>query len=261
MPLSLPILTFHDIADRSSVISFPPQIFRRGMAKLHESGYRTLSLIDAANCLRNDQAFPARSLVITFDDGYGSVYEKAFPVLQRYGMSATVFLTVGKAENLDQRLSTLQGRAMLSWSSIREMLKHGMSFGAHTLTHPDLTHLSLDGITEEVLGSKDIIENALGTSVSSFTYPYGRYNNSVRAFVRQHFVCACSDRLGLIKTNSDLYALERVDSYYLRTDRLFNLTRTGILPWYIAARAVPRRLRRAIQFRQNFRIDQDSQGK
>ena len=58
MPLTLPILTFHDIAERSSVISFSPQIFRQGMTQLHESGYRTLSLIDAANCLRKNEAFP-----------------------------------------------------------------------------------------------------------------------------------------------------------------------------------------------------------
>src|SRR5262249_8041934 len=223
MALSLPILTFHDIANRSSVISFSPQIFRRGMAKLHESGYRTLSLGEAANCLRQNKPFPARSIVITFDDGYSSVYEEAFPILERYGMSATVFLAVGKKSpaRLDGNLPSLEGRSMLSWMSVQEMLKYGMVFGAHTMTHPDLTGLPLDRVKQEILVSKDIIENVLGTSVFSFAYPYGRYNDLTREIVKRNFSCACSDRLGLIRTGSDPYTLERVDSYYLRTDNLF----------------------------------------
>lgn len=247
MPPTLPILTFHDIAGHSSVISFSPHIFRQGMAQLHESGYRTLSLIEAAKCLRKNEPFPARSMVITFDDGYRSVYEEAFPVLQQYSMSATVFLTVGKRNvvNLEGNLPSLEGRSMLSWRSIREMHKCGMLFGAHTMTHPDLTHLPLNEVEEEILVSKEIIENALGISVSTFAYPYGRYNELVREVVKPNFTCACSDRLGLTKMGSDLYTLERVDSYYLRTDRLFSLTLTRLFPWYIRARSVPRYLRRA----------------
>jgi peptidoglycan/xylan/chitin deacetylase (PgdA/CDA1 family) len=248
VPLSLPILTFHDIDQRPSVISFPPQIFDRGIAKLHASGYRTLSLVEIADLLRKHEPFPARSISITFDDGCSSVYEEAFPVLTRYGMSATVFLTVGKtsATNLSGTLPSLEGRSMLSWPSIREMVKHGIVFGAHTLTHPDLTELSLDRVKQEIIVSKDIIENALGTSVSSFAYPYGCYNDLAREIVKQNFTCACSDKLDLITTASDLYALERVDSYYLRTYGLFDLTLTRMFPWYVKARAVPRSLRRCL---------------
>ena len=126
-------------------------------------------------------------MVITFDDGYRSVYEEAFPVLQRYGMSATVFLTVGKANAANSResLPSLKGRSMLSWRCIREMQNHGIVFGAHTMTHPDLTHLPVDEVKQEILASKEIIENALGTTVSTFANPYGRYNDLVREVVKQ----------------------------------------------------------------------------
>jgi peptidoglycan/xylan/chitin deacetylase (PgdA/CDA1 family) len=246
MTLSLPILTFHDISDRSSAISFSREIFRCGIAKLHENGYRTLSLSDAVSFWQKTEPFPSRSVVITFDDGYGSVYEEAFPVLQRYGMSATVFLTVGKsnAANVEASLPRLEGRSMLSWRSIREMLGYGMSFGAHTMTHPDLAKLPLAKATEEILMSKDIIANAIGAPVSTFAYPYGSYNNLVRRIVRDNFSCACSDRLGLTKLGSDLYTLKRIDSYYLRTARLVDIGFTRLFPWYIAARSVPRNMRR-----------------
>ena len=111
---SLPILTFHAIDDELDVLSFSPRVFRRGMARLREGGYRTVSLLEVVDCLRRGVPFPDRSFVITFDDGYQSVYDEAFPVLQRYGMSATVFLTVGDTgmAGPDDRLPSLGGLSL-----------------------------------------------------------------------------------------------------------------------------------------------------
>jgi len=252
---SLPVLTFHaldsvDPAGRwPSVISFSPRAFQRGMARLHEGGYRALGLPEVVACLRRGAPFPDRSFAVTFDDGYQTVYTEAIPVLQRYGLSATVFLTVGEKGpvNPSDRLPSLQGRTMLTWHEIGEMQQWGITFGAHTLTHPDLTRLSVDRVEAEVCDSKAIIEDALGAPVPCFAYPYGRYDKRSREIVRQHFACACSDRLGLITAGSDPYALERVDAYYLRTDRLFDVMLTGLFPWYIRGRSIPRRIWRALQ--------------
>jgi len=101
-------------------------------------------------------------------------------------------------------------------------------------------------LEKEIHGSKVIIENTLGTHISSFPYPYGRYNHRCRALVQKHFACACSDRLGLVNSHSDLFALKRVDASYLRTDRLFGFMLKGFFPWYLRARNLPRRLRRAL---------------
>jgi peptidoglycan/xylan/chitin deacetylase (PgdA/CDA1 family) len=247
----LPILTFHAIDKRSSVISISPTVFQIAMVKLHQGGHQTLRLTEAVDSLRRGQPFPDRSFVITFDDGYQSVYEEAFPVLERYGMSATVFLTVGEkgVASPRGRLPSLTGRSMLSWKEIQEMQRSGIDFGAHTITHPDLTLLSSDQVKAEVREAKSIIEDALGTPVTSFAYPYGRYNGRVREIVRKHFACACSDKLGLVSQSSDHYALERVDAYYLRTDRLFSMMLTKVFPWYVWACSVPRRIRRAISSR------------
>jgi len=249
MALSLPILTFHALDDQRSVISFPPELFRRGMGKLYENGYRTIDLLDAIDCLRLKKPFPERSFIITFDDGYESVYEKAFPVLQDYGMTATIFLTVGERgkANPGERLPSLEGRSMLTWREIQEMKQWGIELGAHTLTHPDLTRLSRERMEAEIRDSKKIIENTLGTPVSCFAYPYGRYNDRIREVVRQHFTCASSDKLGLMSVDSDPYALERVDAYYLRKDRLFDVMSTSLFPWYIRICSIPRRIRRVFQ--------------
>ncbi len=248
MTSSLSILTFHSLDDESSVLSFLPRLFQRGMARLQESGYRTVSLPEAVERLRQGASFPDRSFVLTFDDGYQTVYEEAFPVLQRYNMSATVFLTVGAkgTTNPHDRLPSLEGHPMLSWREIREMGQWGISFGAHTLTHPDLTRLPSVRVEAEVYHSKAIIEDMLGAPVTCFAYPFGRYDQRSREIVRRYFACACSDKLGLIAAGSDPYTLERVDMYYLRTERLFALIASRLFPWYIGARRLPRQIRRAI---------------
>src|SRR4030042_75432 len=249
MALSLPILTFHALDDQRSVISFPPELFRWGMANLHENGYQTISLLEAVDYLRLKKSFPERSFVITFDDGYESVFKEAFPVVQDYGMTATIFLTVGEKGKVKhgERLPSLEGHSMLNWYEIQEMKQWGIEFGAHTLTHPDLTRLSLERIKSEICDSKLIIEDALNTPVECFASPYSRYDDRCLEIIRQHFTCACSDKLSLINLRSDLYGLERIDTYYLRTERLFDIMLTPLFPWYILARSIPREIRRFIQ--------------
>ena len=212
MATSFPILTFHAVDDHPSIISFSPRLFERGMARLHDNGYRTLSLMEVVECLDRGISFPKYSFAITFDDGYQSVYDHAFPVLQRYGLSATVFLTVGKNRNgaESDRVPSMCERDMLSWREIREMHGYGLEFGAHTLTHPDLTRLPSNQVEYEIRDSKAVIEEALGVPVPSFAYPYGRYDDRCRDIVSRHFACACSDRLGLVRPSSDLGRLEEV---------------------------------------------------
>ena len=248
MILRLPILTFHTLDDLPSVTSFPPKLFRLGLTMLHEHGYRTISLLEAADCLRMKKSFPEKSFVMTFDDGYETVYKVAFPIMQNYGMSATIFLTVGEKGNqkTDERLPSLEGRSMLNWYEIQEMKRWGIEFGAHTLTHPDLTRLPQDRMETEICDSKKIIENILGTPIFCFAYPYGRYNDSVLKLVQQYFACASSDKLGFITLNSDPYALERIDAYYLRTEKLFNLMLTRWFSGYIWACSIPRWIRRTV---------------
>jgi peptidoglycan/xylan/chitin deacetylase (PgdA/CDA1 family) len=245
MAASFPILTFHAIDNRPSVISFPPRVFERGIALLRDRGHRTLGLLELADRIRRGASFPERFFVITFDDGYRSVYEQAFPVLQRYGMTATVFLTVGNTKK--KRLPTMEGRSMLSWHEIKEMHRSGIAFGVHTLTHPDLTRLPAERLETEVVGGKRVIEDALGSKVDTFAYPFGRYDKRCRELVSRHFLCACSDRLGLLRRNTDLYAMERVDAYYLRSERLFQAMLTSLFPLYVKARSIPRLIRRALQ--------------
>jgi peptidoglycan/xylan/chitin deacetylase (PgdA/CDA1 family) len=248
---ALPVLTFHAIDDADSVISYEPGLFSYAMDRLHAAGYRTISLSEALGHLRDGRPFPSHAFAVTFDDGFQSVYTDAFPALHRHGMTATVFLTVGSTPpaSASGRLAPFEGRAMLSWPEIREMRAAGIDFGAHTLSHPDLTRTSADQVEHEMTASKAVIEDALGTPVTTFAYPFGLFDDQSRRIAARHFSGACADTLGILSPRSDPYALERVDAYYLRSRRLLALATTALFPWYVLARAVPRGLRRWVQGR------------
>jgi peptidoglycan/xylan/chitin deacetylase (PgdA/CDA1 family) len=98
-----------------------------------------------------------------------------------------------------------------------------------------------------VIGGKGVIEDALGSRVDTFAYPYGRYDNRSRELVSRHFICACSDRLGLFRSKSDRYAMERVDAYYLRSAGLFHAMVSRWFPMYVQVRSMPRGVRRAVR--------------
>lgn len=243
---SLPILLFHALDNSPSNIAFSPKSFEKAMYTLYLAGYQTLDLSTISKYLQENKVFPKNSFVITFDDGYKSVYEQAFPILQKYNFTATIFITVGKTKPVTafERLPSMQGRTMLSWQEIKLMQAANITIGSHTLTHPNLTKLSKAEQTTEIYNSKIMIEDILGTEVNSFAYPYGIYNKTSLELVQEHYSCACSTELKLVNFTSQLYLLERVETYYLRQENLFNLMMTkGLLPVYLQLRNIPRKIR------------------
>lgn len=243
---SLPILLFHALDNLSSNIAFSPKIFEKAMSTLYLAGYQTLDLSILPNYLQENKIFPKNSFVITFDDGYKSVYEQAFPILQKYSFTATIFITVGKTKppTILERLPSMQARTMLSWQEIKLMQAANISIGSHTLTHANLTKLSKAEQIAEIYQSKIMIEDVLGTTINNFAYPYGIYDKTSLELVQEHYSCACSTKLGLVNSTSQLYLLERVETYYLRQEKLFNLMMTkGLLPLYLQLRNIPRKIR------------------
>lgn len=247
----LPILTFHGFGSPGSTISFPPEVFRKGVARLARNGYETIDLMNAVENLKVGVAPPSNAIILTIDDGYESVYREALPVLEEHRMTATIFVTTGASpgERPSDRLPTLEGQRMMSWNELRKAVSAGCSIGAHTLTHPDLTRLSMERLTRQLIECRTILEQRLGVPVRSFAYPYGRYNRRVREAVSRHYECACSDQLGLLRPTSDPYALPRVEMYYLRRSWTVGLLTSPLLAPYLALRAIPRGARRAVRDR------------
>jgi peptidoglycan/xylan/chitin deacetylase (PgdA/CDA1 family) len=240
------ILTYHSIEDNGSVISTAPKTFREQMRYLSEAGFRVMTVGEVVASIRSKEALPERAVSIAFDDGYENVFTDAYPILQDYGFTATVFLITnycGRHNDWPGNLPTLERRPLLSWPHIKEMSQNGVEFGAHTRNHPNLTLLTRLRLKDEIAQSKSKIEDRTGRAVATFAYPYGRHNSEVRAVVREHFDGACSTELGRVGLGSDLYLLPRFDMYYLSRLSLFRKLETTQLNAYFQLRQALRGLR------------------
>lgn len=214
-----PILMYHAFGKPEEAPSryiLPEKRFAQQMAWLKRLGYQVLSLEDYLGYRREGDLPPEKSVVITVDDGYADNYSVAYPILQRYGFKATFFLVsskVGGTNNWDES-GRLRDRALMAWAQIREMQEGGMTFGAHTRTHPVLTVLAPDRARAEIAGSRAELEQELGQPVLLFSYPHGEYDETTRSIVEQAgYSGACSVRTGLNSPTTPNFELRRSEVY------------------------------------------------
>jgi peptidoglycan/xylan/chitin deacetylase (PgdA/CDA1 family) len=127
---------------------------------------------------------------VTFDDAYRST-RLVVPLLERLGVSATVFACSGFAESgapllIPELLERSSGDelATMDWDMLRELVRHGIEVGSHTVTHAHLTEASDDELHRELRRSRERIETELGRPCSYVAYPYGDENARVRTAAR-----------------------------------------------------------------------------
>src|SRR6267378_3406757 len=159
----IPILMYHSVSEHSSPERHPyfdtttsPRVFAEQMRALRENGYRTLRLHEAVKYFESGDQLPEPSVVLTFDDGFRDFSTGAFPILHRYGFTATVFLPTGYIAN-ERRL--FNSRDCLTWPEVRELHRVGVTFGSHTVTHRQLKVLKAGEVEWEIRHSKETIED------------------------------------------------------------------------------------------------------
>jgi peptidoglycan/xylan/chitin deacetylase (PgdA/CDA1 family) len=237
------ILTYHSIDSSNSIISTAPKIFRRQMKFLRENDYNVISLCKLVKLFTENKPLLPKTVTLTFDDGFRNFYTEAFPVLEEYGFDATVFLVAdfcGKHNDWAGNPPALPRSELLSWREIRELNEHGIEFGSHTRKHPDLTRISNTEAGRELTESKSIIEGQLGTKVSTFAYPFGKFNRQIKRLAEYNYAAACSVNLGKTQANSDFFSLARIDTYYLLNSKIFDALSTGTFDYYLRFRQMMR---------------------
>ena len=248
MPPTRAILTYHSLDASGAVISLRPEIFRQHIRSLVVQGIAVVSLEDILGPRRSEETQPA--VALTFDDGFADFSPQAFPWLLQYAFPATVFLVsgyCGKTNDWPSQPPGLGGRALLGWSEIEELSRQGIEFGAHSVTHPDLTRLPLAAAREEILSSRKQIEDRVGRPVKAFAYPYGAESRPLRELVAEHFNRGCSTRLGYLRPDSPRESLERIDVYYLRNRFWFRRLFGAPTTQYLGLRATLRHWRSQAQ--------------
>lgn len=231
----LRILMYHQVADLDEKRCFryravTPAKFEAQMRYLSEGGFQILSLSEGIFRLQCS-ALPEKAVSITFDDGYANIYTGAYPVLQRYRLCATVFLVgayvgtqrpfrwvISKEPAFAKDAAMQYGWYSLSYEQIAEMRSVGITFGSHTLSHRPLRNTrSPSELSQEIAGSKHLLENRLGFSIPVFSYPYGTNldtSEEVVAIVKQAgYSAACTTSLGSVAPGDDLWRLKRIPVY------------------------------------------------
>jgi peptidoglycan/xylan/chitin deacetylase (PgdA/CDA1 family) len=209
------ILNYHSVHPTHEFATKPDD-FLLQMEYL-KSNFTIVSLHEFYNMRATGVSLPERLAMVTFDDGYEDNYTYAFPVLKQLGLTATVFITTGFINgevDITEKHGTYQELKALTWEQIMEMRAYGITFGAHTHTHPILTEISFDSAEREICQSKEIIEDKLGEPAELFAYPLGQrktFNRAIISLLKRHgFKLACSTLWGCDNSNTDLFALNRV---------------------------------------------------
>jgi peptidoglycan/xylan/chitin deacetylase (PgdA/CDA1 family) len=195
------IFCYHRLVDK---VRYPgteitPAAFEAQMKQLKDAGITVISLQDLLAWKRGEKNIPPRCAVITFDDGWKSQYEVAWPILKKFGYPVTMFIYTEGV-----RGGSLGGGEAITWEQLADMRDNGVDIQAHSATHQDLreghnvmlvaggkrTRTKLTGpqyeewVQNEVVGSKQLLEQRLGIKVNCFAVPFGNYNEHVKELAR-----------------------------------------------------------------------------
>src|SRR6184192_1649822 len=196
------IFCYHRLVDK---VRYPgteitPAAFETQMKELKDRGITVISLQDLLAWKRGEKNIPPRCAVISFDDGWKSQYEVAWPIMKKFGYTFTMFIyTEGVAGG------SLGGGQAITWEMLADMRDNGIDIEAHSATHQDLreghtimvaepggkrTKKKLTGaeyeqwVQNEVVGCKQLLEQRLGIRVNCFAGPFGTYNEHVKEIAR-----------------------------------------------------------------------------
>jgi peptidoglycan/xylan/chitin deacetylase (PgdA/CDA1 family) len=173
------VLCYHALSQAwKADLSTTPELFERQLELLRDRGYRSVRFTEAV-------CSPAhrRVVAITFDDAYRSVSKIALPILERLGMTATVFVptdyigadSVMRWPGIDRWLDGPFERELtpMSWAEIQSLAAAGWEIGSHTGSHPHLTQLDDAMLEDELARSKVACETHVPGECTSLAYPYG----------------------------------------------------------------------------------------
>jgi peptidoglycan/xylan/chitin deacetylase (PgdA/CDA1 family) len=198
---SVIVLLYHRFEEhprKGDLLAITPEEFDKEMGEIKDAGFTVIPMQDFIAWRHGEKNIPAKSCIITVDDGYLSGYDTAWPILKKYGYPFTVFIYIDYINS---------GGKSISWDQLEEMRDAGVDIESHTYSHSHLTSpgygvdaptrarvekdikdLGREGwLEKEIIGSKKVLETQLGIKVDAFAYPYGTGSNDphIRQIVKQ----------------------------------------------------------------------------
>lgn len=229
--MTVPVLLYHKIskprADSLVRGAFtPPARFLKQMTYLKRQGFVFYTASELILYFAQRGEFPSRAIALTFDDGWKDNYQNAFPILERLGIKATIFIipsSIGKMST-GATAAGEQPHEHLSQDEILRMARGGIEFGSHTMNHRLLNEISEPEVKSEIEDAKREIENLLQKACWTLAYPAGFFSDVVRQTAENAGHIAAFTTTYGPTDQVDLFALNRTE--VLRRDRfLFQFSR------------------------------------
>lgn len=208
----VPILMYHEIGEPEGPwgnLYVSEENFTKQMDWLNSQGYTTISMRDLEKNRQGVLRLPAKPVIVTFDDGYASMYDFVFPLMKDKGLSGTFYLYPDKFSTWNSLLP----------EQVREMSAEKMEIGSHSKSHADMTKISRERLIKELVESKRILEDITGKKIESFCYPAGRYSPVVIEELKNAgYKSAVTTKYGFYNSNESIYEIKRIRINY--TDSL-----------------------------------------
>jgi peptidoglycan/xylan/chitin deacetylase (PgdA/CDA1 family) len=183
--------------------------FQEQMDDLKAGGWTTLTMDELMVARHEPHRLPERAVLVTFDDGFASNYELAFPVLRRNRQKATIFMTPDRSSHNFKAYAHLD--RPLTDEELRELSEGGVDVQSHGLTHRFLTELDDVELRRELVQSRAILEKTTGRPVRYLAIPGGAYDRRVRRMAREAgYEAVFCMRKGSVGLKGDPYALPRM---------------------------------------------------
>ncbi len=234
----IPVLNYHAIDNNeanlsSRNVSVSLASFKEHAAWLHQQGYSSVGKDELRDIVLNGKKPNGKRVLFTFDDGYYSLYKYAMEILGQYGFTATLFLStsfIGKPYE-QKDFDFVSHDRQLTWEEIKVLVANGWSIQSHGYNHFRLNSLSHEDLVREVVLSKQIIEQNLGTVVDEFAFPYGIYtNNVIQELKKAGYKMAYSVHSGLLQSGGRRYRLPRIEINNMDTmDTFITKVTTGYI--------------------------------
>ncbi len=176
--------------------------FEAHIQELQSGPYRVLPLVEIVKAIQNGSPLPERTVGITVDDAFLSVYTEAWPRLKKAGLPFTLFVSTGV---VDRNVA-----GYMNWDQIREMAEAGVTIGNHTVSHLHMPDASKGKRLEEIESSNNRYEKELGRRPEVFAFPYGESSSAVQAMVKNSgFIAAFGQHSGVAGGGMNQFDLPR----------------------------------------------------
>ncbi len=194
----IPILMYHEISDKNNQWCVSLQEFGKQINYLKDNGYQTISLFELKKGIDEDKETDEKLVVLTFDDARKGVYDLAYPLLKKFGFTATISVVPDWIDGKDVLPEEFYSLFM-SWDEIKDLVGNGFEIASHSLSHKNLISLNDEELVKELFEPKKVIEEKLGEEVKHFCYPYGEYNHSVLEEIKKEYLTAVTTKKGFSK--------------------------------------------------------------